>query len=72
VRAALAFLGSESNLTRISAGCFSDNHACRRMLEKSEMRHLGTQRRFWLKGDAWKDGEMFEYIFESTAGSGRD
>lgn len=72
MRAVLAFLGSESNLTRISAGCFSDNHACRRILEKSGMTHVGTQRRFWLKGDTWKDGEMFEHIFEQTAVVGRD
>jgi RimJ/RimL family protein N-acetyltransferase len=67
VRAALAHLETTSNLSKISAGCFSDNLACRRLLEKAGMTYLGTQSRFWFKGDHWKSGDQFEYLLNPKA-----
>jgi RimJ/RimL family protein N-acetyltransferase len=62
VRAAIEFIERSSNLVKITAGAFSDNPASRRVLEKAGMTYLGTDRKFWFKGDHWKEGDRFEYL----------
>lgn len=62
LRVLIEFFRRETSLLKISAGCFADNHRCRRALEKAGMRLCGSQTRFWLKGREWKDGLLFECL----------
>jgi RimJ/RimL family protein N-acetyltransferase len=64
LRTLVRFLRDETNLVKLSAGCFADNHRCRRALEKAGMVHCGTLSKFWLKGAHWKDGLLFELDLE--------
>ncbi|MBL9156055.1 MAG: GNAT family N-acetyltransferase [Verrucomicrobiales bacterium] len=67
VRAAIDYIERSSNLVKITAGTFSDNPASRRVLEKAGMTYIGTDRKFWFKGDHWKDGDRFEYLLNPEA-----
>lgn len=67
IRLLLDHFSAHSNLTKVTAGCFSDNLPCKRALEKSGMRHVGQLERFWRKDGVWKTGEHFEYGFPGSA-----
>lgn len=67
VKATIEFIECSSNLVKITAGAFSDNPASRRILEKAGMNYIGTDRKFWFKGDHWKDGDRFEYLLNPEA-----
>ncbi len=64
VRAAIEFIERSSNFVKIMAGAFSDNPASRRVLEKAGMTYIGTEKKFWFKGDHWKEGDRFEYLLD--------
>ena len=67
IRLLLDHFSAHSNLTKVTASCFSDNLPCKRTLEKSGMRYVGRLERFWRKDGVWKTGEHFEYEFSGTA-----
>jgi RimJ/RimL family protein N-acetyltransferase len=60
VTAIIKFLTGETNVIKVSAGCFSDNARCRRVLEKAGLEHCGSFSRFWMKAGEWKAGEHYE------------
>ncbi len=60
IRLLVEFFSRESNLTKLSAGSFSDNVRCRRALEKAGFRFVGNLDRFWIKKGCWKAGDFFE------------
>jgi RimJ/RimL family protein N-acetyltransferase len=62
--ALIGFLRCESNILKLSAGCFADNLRSRRALEKAGMELRSVFSRFWLKGADWKDGAFFELILD--------
>ncbi len=59
----LDHLEKESNLVKVTAGCFADNRACIRALEKGGLRKVGMGEAFWFRGGAWRDGIEFERCF---------
>jgi len=54
-RCVMAFGFDKLHLHRVYAGCFADNLASRRVLEKIGMQYEGTLRGHYRQGDQWKD-----------------
>lgn len=60
---------AELGLRRLTAGCFADNHASRRVLAKSGLRLEGLTRRECLHRDrGWLDGCQYAVLAEEWAG----
>jgi len=70
----LAFGFQQLRLHRIFAGCFTDNVASQRVLEKIGMVHEGTLRQHYYRWEQWKDrvcyGLLREEYENNTAQSG--
>lgn len=59
----LNFAKQRTNLSKVTANCFSDNTACIRALEKAGMKRTGTFEKFWFKDGTWKSGHQYEMVF---------
>jgi RimJ/RimL family protein N-acetyltransferase len=66
IQLVLTFLQKQTNLSKATAGAFSDNLRCRRALEKAGMRHVGQLAKFWFKAGSWKSGDLFELDLEAA------
>ena len=64
LRSLIAFAQDQTSLQSLSASCFSDNLACRRVLEKSGFRVIGEFPRFRLKNGEWKTAARYDLVLE--------
>lgn len=67
LRSVVAFAQGQTSLQTLTASCFSDNLACRRVLEKSGFTRSGEFPRFRLRDGEWKTAIRYDLVPERDA-----
>lgn len=64
ITALIDYVDKNTNLIKITAGCYTINPQCVAALEKSGMRKVGTREKYWCRSGKWLDSFEFEKVFD--------